>query len=53
MFKNGKRTPAGRSERRDLREQRWPGIVDRLRRELKGNAYNLDDLYDAFELGSP
>jgi predicted RNase H-like nuclease len=68
VFKNGKKTPAGRSERRDLIEQRWPGIVDRLRRELKGNAYNLDDLHDAlaalwtagrwtdgdaFELGSP
>ena len=46
-------TPAGRSERSNLIEKRWPGILDNLRRELKGNAYNLADLCGAFALGSP
>ena len=44
---HNKKQPAGRLERRALIESRWPEAVARLREELRGEHYALDDLHDA------
>lgn len=45
---HSKKSAAGRAERRALIDQIWPETVDRLRLELRGQDYLLDDLHDAF-----
>jgi predicted RNase H-like nuclease len=45
---HGKKTAAGKLERRALIEQLWPDTMDRLRVALRGHDYLLDDLHDAF-----
>jgi predicted RNase H-like nuclease len=38
----------GKAERRELIESAWPGMIDSLRPNLRGQGCALDDLYDAF-----
>lgn len=48
-MKVAKKRSAGREERRRLIEGAWPGVLERLERELVATGYRFarDDLYDA------
>jgi predicted RNase H-like nuclease len=45
---HSKKKAAGRTARLKLIEAEWPGAVSECRERLRGEAYQTDDLYDAF-----
>jgi predicted RNase H-like nuclease len=47
-MRHGKKSTAGKGERRTLIESLWPGAIDRVRPGLRGQDCALDDLHDAF-----
>ena len=46
-MRHNKKSEPGRAERQALIEQKWPGLHDALREQLRGQKYGIDDLNDA------